>query len=655
MESGRKKRAVRRAAIGVAVAAGAFAAVASVTPLINLAPFARPIEVAMSDALGRQVIISGAVHLSLVPSLALKMEGVFVANAEGGASRYFLLADGLAAELGVSVLPRPVFTVNELRLDGLSVNLETSPKGEASWQLRAAKPTLDIGLPIDLELVPRQIVVTNFRLGDPGPGGEISPRVIGRAILVRPLHGSDMVRVFAQTSNGPWQIDARIANLPALLSAAPVQLAGELTGPTTTASLKGGRESRGGALTLEAQGQSGDFSALERLAGLAGGRDGVPAKFTLSFKSQAQAGTLHVDFPALGAGDLALEANYKHAPGLQLTGKITSHRLDLRAFIPRFAPPKAGPLFSDVPIDAGAWRALQAAFTLDAEQLTWGEDLIGAGRARLWADHGIVSLGPVTVLGSSASFSGDATFDTRAEPRLAVTVHASISSIGALLKSGEHSAIDGHIDAALELAGTGRSPAALMASAAGQTNLLLGPGRLAPALAKSVPNELAFGRTTAGAPADVNPEDPGAARVAHAGLEIGCFVSRFDIESGKAVSRALLLVTAEAITTGDGEIDLARELVDLHLRPRPKNPALISEAQDLDVSGPLREPKWTPAAGTVRRGLVRAGGQMAAGDGFAGFMPLLDAQAGLANPCVKSWMQESLPTRQVAKASDMTR
>lgn len=631
---------LRRAAIGVGALVGVVLALSAALPLLDLSRYARPLEVALGDAIGRQVIISGKTRLFLLPRPALVMDGVFVANSEGGVSRYFILADRVRANLGLTPLPQPTVTVDDITIDGLGINLERSADGGASWKVQGLDKPLRLGRMVSLLVQPRTIVATNFRLTHPGSDAAPEPFAVGRAMLLRPAEGSDRVRVLAQNGAGLWTLDAKIATLQALTGGAPTQVSATLDGPGTHATLKGGRQSKGASLVLAGEGRTEDAASLVRLLGMLGGQRAVGGEFTFNLRSDKAGGALEMAFPRLGAGDLAVDLTYKLTPSLELTGKLAAHRFDLKTIIPPM-PAKSERLFSRAPIGAAFWRNLQLNLEFAADQVSWGETDLGTGKASLWADHGILSLGPVELSGPSGSLGGDATLDVRGVPQLALIVRANVESFGALLKSVGAPAIDGRLDAAVELSGTGASLAEIMGGAAGQTNLLFGKGTLAPALAKAVPNELAFGRSAA--PADtIEAGDPIAARTQSDALQIACLVSRFDIAGGRATSRSFLLETAEAVTTGDGVVDLGAESLDLRLRPRPRDPARIGEAQDLNVRGPIGAPQWLPAAGETRRGLARTASVLATAEGFSSFMPLLDSKAGMANPCIKTLMGEGL-------------
>jgi hypothetical protein len=644
---------VQRTGFALVVAVAVGGAIAAAVPFLNLATYARPLEAALGDALGRQVILSGKVNLHLLPKPFLAMDGVFVGDAEGTPGRYLLLADRVTAGLGLEGILKAQLTIDELLVDGVTINLEGTTPAAARANARHLEKPLQLGLPLSLLVRPRTIVVSNFRLTQPGSGADHRPVLIGRAILLRPPYGSDLVRILAHNGSGFWDIEARVAKLSALFAGAPVQITAALDGPGTRATLKGGRETKGARLALSGEGQSQDFAALGRLLGLPGGQPNVPATFKMNLKAEGQAGSLQVEFPVLGAGDLTIEASYKHQPELELSGKFTSHRFDLRSIFPNLSASAKTGIFSRAPLGHGLWRKARINLAFNAERVSWGAAELGTGKAALWADHGIMSVGPIDLSGPAGTLSGDATLDARGVPQLAVILHASVESFATLLQAIGEPVLDGRLDAALELSGSGASLAEIMGSAVGQTNLLFGRGTLGPNLAKSIPNELAYGRSAAPT-ADPNPEDPGATLAGSPELKVGCLVSRFDIANGRAESRSFLLETAQAITTGDGSIDLGNEHLDLRLRPRPRDPALIGEAQDLVVRGPIGAPQWTVASGEIRRGLARTTGRLATTDGFAAFMPLLDPQAGAANPCVNALMGGG-PLKRAAANAPATR
>ncbi|MFO1186453.1 MAG: AsmA-like C-terminal region-containing protein [Alphaproteobacteria bacterium] len=642
----------RRAAVGAGSLLGIILVLAAALPLLDLSRWARPLEVALGDALGRQVIISGKTRLFLLPSPALVIDGVFVANSEGGVSRYFILADRVRAGLGVRTLPQPIITVDDLRIDGLGINFERSADGGASWKVHALEKPLRLGSMLNLLVQPRAIVATNFRLTHPGANAAPEPFVVGRAMLLRPAEGSDHIRILAQNGAGLWTLDAKVATLGALFDGERTEVAATLDGPETRAMLRGGRAKRGAGLVLSGDGNTRDVGSLMRLFGLPGGQAAIAGEFTLNLRSENSGGTIEMAFPRLGEGDLVANLTYQLAPGFELAGKFAAHRFDLRTIVPPL-PAKRERLFSRAPIGAAFWRGAQLNLEFAAEEVSWGPTNLGTGRAALWADHGILSLGPVELSGPSGSIGGDATLDVRGVPQLALVLRASVESFGAALKSVGAPAIDGRLDAALELSGTGASLADIMANAAGQTNLLFGKGTLAPTLAKAIPSEIAFGRSAP--PADtIEAGDPIAARTQENALAIACLVSRFDIAGGRATSRSFLLETAEAVTTGEGSIDLGAENLDLRLRPRPRDPALIGQARDLTVRGPIGAPQWVAAEGETRRGLARTASALATAEGFTSFMPLLDPRAGLANPCIKTLMGEGL-IRSASAASAPTR
>ena len=59
-------------------------------------------------------------------------------------------------------------------------------------------------------------------------------------------------------------------------------------------------------------------------------------------------------------------------------------------------------------------------------------------------------------------------------------------------------------------------------------------------------------------------------------VPVQCFVSRFDVQDGVMMTRALVLETSDSTVTGSGTIDLGQETLDLTLLAHPKDASVLS-------------------------------------------------------------------------------
>ena len=598
---------------------------------------ARPLEAALSRALGRQVVIKGPIRLSLLPAPTLRLGQVSVANVPGGARMHLLLADTVEAEMALAGVLKeaPQLVITQINIDHAELALQQAPGGP-NWLL--AGSGLDRALDLfgaTLPVVVRPGVVKaddlTLEIRTAWQTADV-PLVINHLSFNRNGPLGEHVTAIGAEGHDPWRLELDTDALEALATGATLKMKGVLFG-------RGAQANFAGFASLLANDQtditgSGTAADAARVYGdpVAADDQKAPANFTFELKNSGQVTQLVADFAQLGTGDLKLHLELPHKPGFALNGQIGADDLDLAAL------PRLDFTASDqrlLPQGQFAVAPLQGAqvdLKLTADEVSWRDKPIGRLDLGLWASHGILAAGPMRLSGPLAELSGDATLDVRAAPKLSLTMTAKVPDVGALAQAlGTTTTSQGRIDAAIELLGTGDSAAAIMANSYGQTDLLVGPGHADPKLVAALPKALAFGV-----------DDPPTGEAdAGSGLDVGCLISRFDIDGGRAVSRALLVDTASAETTGQGTIDFGNESLNFHLAPRPKDPALIDQARDLVVSGTLAKPVLAAVDGEAKRGLSRMAGQAALTDGFDALMPLLDPDAALTNPCVRSLLTDN--------------
>jgi hypothetical protein len=89
---------------------------------------------------------------------------------------------------------------------------------------------------------------------------------------------------------------------------------------------------------------------------------------------------------------------------------------------------------------------------------------------------------------------------------------------------------------------------------------------------------------------------------------VECFVADLALRRGVLSTRALLLETEDALTQGDGAVDLGRERVEVRLRTESKRFTVGVLPTPLLISGTLKAPRTAPdpAAPAGRGGLAGA-------------------------------------------------
>jgi uncharacterized protein involved in outer membrane biogenesis len=152
----------------------------------------------------------------------------------------------------------------------------------------------------------------------------------------------------------------------------------------------------------------------------------------------------------------------------------------------------------------------------------------------------------------------------------------------------------GVLNGTARLEGTGRSVAEILGGADGAASLWMAGGDLSRLLVDLAGLRLgsALLSSLGGAPRTL----------------VECFVADLALRRGVLSTRALLLETEDAVTEGEGAVDLGRERVELRLRTQSKRLTVGALPAPLLVSGTLKDPRAAPDPATPagRGGLAGA-------------------------------------------------
>ena len=157
---------------------------------------------------------------------------------------------------------------------------------------------------------------------------------------------------------------------------------------------------------------------------------------------------------------------------------------------------------------------------------------------------------------------------------------------------GHHGA--GALNGTARLEGSGRSVAEILGGADGAVFLWMAGGELSKLLVDLAGLRLGSALLSALG---------GEARA-----RVECFVADLALRRGVLSTRALLLETEDAVTEGEGAVDLGRERVEVRLRTESKRLTVGALPAPLLVSGTLKEPRAAPDPATPagRGGLAGA-------------------------------------------------
>ena len=138
----------------------------------------------------------------------------------------------------------------------------------------------------------------------------------------------------------------------------------------------------------------------------------------------------------------------------------------------------------------------------------------------------------------------------------------------------------GRLAGDFNLAGTGNSVAAMLASADGDVAVGMGRGEISNLLV-----ELAGIDIYESVKYLLGKDQK---------VPVRCAFADFGVKQGVMDSRALAFDTTDTIIVGEGQIDLGEETLDLELRPRPKDRSILALRSPLHVGGTFAAPSFRP-------------------------------------------------------------
>jgi hypothetical protein len=238
-------------------------------------------------------------------------------------------------------------------------------------------------------------------------------------------------------------------------------------------------------------------------------------------------------------------------------------------------------LFSKTPLPFEALTKLDADIVLKAESFHARDAQFESGHLSLTLVDGEFSVKDLTATYKQSKISGNARVDPGSPPQVAAKLLVQDFDLGGFYKeTGSSEKVEGHVDIAAEVKGTGDSVHALMADLDGTVGAVMGQGYLTHYL-DLISVDLT-GKVTS-------------FWGHHEGAkQVECAVVQFDVQSGVATSQAFVFDTEAALLTGAGKINLGTEQVDFLLAPKPKHASLTSFTTKLHVGGTITAPEVSP-------------------------------------------------------------
>ncbi len=582
----------------------------------------------VSRATGRPVQIAGKVTVHLFrANPELTIEGLRIANPAWTASPDMLSVKKFDATLSLKSLLRFQLIFPQVTLDSPAIDVERDSPARANWDFSTAgkrtankSPSAPLQIPVIQQLHLTQGTLNAAdRVRKLTFKGQVSVAETGNAADVHALQ----VRGTGTLNGKPFQLKldgepligvqpSKPYGFETSVSAADIKLGAHVTiaHPFDLAALQASFHVSGS-----------DLADVYYLTGLALPNtppydvSGTLVRDKLRFNVDDFHGTLGGSDVA---GNLSLDTGRERP---KLTATLVSkqlHLADLAAPLgtqatparksatlatpatPPAAPPAATTLLlPDADLQVQRVRGMDADVQFDAASLTTATVPVKKLRFHLTLDNGKIALDPLTFALPQGLFSGTVIIDAQgATPQTRIDMKLSNVDLAQFKpKSSKEAPLEGEILGRVKMRGSGSSVHKAAADADGEITLVIPNGKMRETLAELTGIDLSRGL---GLILTKNQHE----------TEVRCGVASFQADNGDLRATTLLIDTTNVLITGQGQIDLKNEALDLSLRGQPKKVRIFRLRTPITVRGSLLKPKIGVQLGKLA---AQTGGAVALG------------------------------------------
>ena len=534
------------------------------------------LEEQVTAATGRTLTVAGPVELRLGLTPSLVVDDVRFENAAWGSRPELVTLKRLQVKVALLPLLSRNVVVREFILIEPDILLETDKDGQDNWVFSAkekesvAKKKEGAVPAVQLE----NVRIKNGRLTYLDGRVDKTYKLLLNNMTIAPaaqgrlrldLNGNYNTNAFAvngtvagidtlMEKGKPWPLDLTVIAADSTIKAAGTITLGE----------------KGPELDLAV---SLDSSSLPRLAALAEIKE-IPDVGQVALSARLggnPADSLTITDLAARFGESDLKGNASVVLGdtrPRLTADLTSNTLDLRSLLPAEkkaeapAKEKRKKVFPDTPLKLDGLKAADVTATVKIGRLALDQAMVDDISARIILENGRLKLDPMAAKIAGGSMTGRLALHEQGKKAvLATAFKVDKLDLGRLLKDiGAKEMVAGKLDIEADLAGSGGSVAALMASLDGKTKVVMGKGKINNKHLDLIGADLAGSLRRMVNPFEKKPDY----------TEANCFVSGFAIKDGLAQSTALVFDTQQMSVVGEGKVNLKTEGLSLALKPTPK-------------------------------------------------------------------------------------
>ena len=261
------------------------------------------------------------------------------------------------------------------------------------------------------------------------------------------------------------------------------------------------------------------------------------------------------------------------------------------------APPGASHLFPDAHLQVERMRAVDADVHFRATSIEAGTIPFTQVTLHARLDDGLLDVVPFEFDLPQGQLGGSVQIDSRSEaPKVRAELRAADLRLDEFRGKGTNAVppLDGLLQARAVIEGTGDSVHELMSDANGELTFIVPNGDIRSAFAELTGVDVAEGIGL------LLTKD-------NDRVPVRCGVAEFDLRTGTAHAKSIVFDTQNVLITGEGQVLLGPEQLDLTLQGQPKKVRLIRVRAPVEIRGSLLEPSFRLEAGHVlKQGAIAA-------------------------------------------------
>ena len=616
------------------------------------------IESAVADATGRTLKMNGDFDLAIIPSPAVTVEDVSFSNADWGSAPMMAQIGHFSVEVGLwSLLSGPV-RIHSLRLNDVDVLLEKNQEEQANWELgtqdsKEQEPTEEPdsgssgsdGLPVILEFAEIRNIKVTYKEAEAEPSiatlasldinsddatymninasGEVTGQAVKLAARLGPekaMAAGPGIEVSLEPAYGEYSFKAN-GTLDALADA--FQLHGWTIQYKDTETQLDGTLARSEAsttrLTIKTAGPS--------LASLQPGLPAIAFKAALVANIAAEQIVLDDIDTSFGDSDLSGALQVDMGDKTAVSGKLTSKRLDLTPFAggeedagkdegkkkaaakDAKKPKNSKYVFVEEPLQLEPLNSVDLDLKTTVNQFIFQDAELKDVLTNIKLKKGDLHVtNHFSGVGKGRSVS-ELKFATSGGNTAKLELDVKMRDLRVNLLSGDGAdlAIIPPMGITVKLKAAGKSPRALAASSTGRVLVTQGKGKIESGMLGMV-----SGGVIAQLSSALNPfgkEDKY--------TDLDCTIVGLEMKSGKTDITGMLFQTEKVKATGEGDIDLNTEALNMEFETKPRKGVGVTADMFVTPFVKLTGTLASPAVGLNKKGALLKGGAAVATGGLS--------------------------------------